>query len=131
MRQILGRTLLAATALLGVAGSAGAQDGVFRPGAMRPPPSAAEPRGEPRSEPAPRRGRPRPAAAGTSGASASSDDVSRTGRRSGSSGTGSYSDRIDTRGPPATRGSGIQLEDDPRAVQPTIQGGRPGVGMKF
>lgn len=39
---------------------------------------------------------------------------------------GSYTDRIDTR--PA-RGD-IQLEDDPR-VRPTMENGRPGVGMRF
>lgn len=38
----------------------------------------------------------------------------------------SYTDRIDTR--PA-RGE-LQLEDDPR-VTPTLEGGRPGLGMKF
>ena len=38
----------------------------------------------------------------------------------------SYTDRIDTR--PA-RGE-MQLEDDPR-VTPTMEGGRPGLGMKF
>ena len=133
MRHLLGRALLVATALLGCAGLAGAQEGVFKPGAMPPPPSSAEPRSQSRSESATRKARPRPAAAGTGGASASSDDVVRTGRRSGGTGvsSGSYSDRIDTRGPPTSRGGGMQLEDDPRAVQPTIQGGRPGVGMKF
>lgn len=38
-----------------------------------------------------------------------------------------YADRIDRR--PARQD--MQLEDDPRAVRPVMQNGRPGVGMRF
>ncbi|MDB5512407.1 MAG: hypothetical protein JWR08_1890 [Enterovirga sp.] len=107
--------LLLAAALLG-AGAAQAE-GVMDPAKMPMPPSARDP--APRSEPkAAPRGAARPRAQGPAAAS----------QRPQGAQTPDYGSRIESR--PA-RSEGFKLEDDPRAVAPVMQNGRPGVGMRF
>lgn len=108
------RAAAAAVAILGLAAGAttlattAASAQTTMPGgqAIPPPPSANDP--PPRTVAPAKKTRAKPATA-----------ASRESQ-------GSYTDRIDTR--PA-RGD-IQLEDDPR-VRPTMENGRPGVGMRF
>ena len=94
---------------------------VMAPGAMPPPPSASDAPPRKESEAAAKKR----AAARKAQAAGDGDGSSRTTRSSGTQASG-YRERIDTRpsGP-------IQLEDDPRAVQPMMQNGRPGMGMRF
>lgn len=106
--------LIAGAISLAVSASALAQS----PPAMPMPPSARDPLPK---ETAPAKAKPAPRKR------ARSDEAATTRARGGAGGE-SLSERIDTR--PA-RGGGIELEDDPRAVQPTMQNGRAGVGMRF
>lgn len=89
------------------------------PPPMPMPPSASDPlpkeAAPAKTKPAPQRKRAR-------------SDAAATTRTRGGAGDESMSERIDTR--PA-RGGAVELEDDPRAVQPTMQNGRAGVGMRF
>lgn len=104
--------LIAGAISLAVPASALAQS----PPAMPMPPSAGDPLPK---ETAPAKAKPAPRKRARS-------DAAAPARTRG--GDESLSERIDTR--PA-RGGGIELEDDPRAVQPTLQNGRAGVGMRF
>lgn len=88
------------------------------PPAMPMPPSASDPLPK---ESAPAKTKPAPRKRARS-------DAATPARTKGGSGDDSLSERIDTR--PA-RGGPVELEDDPRAVQPTLQNGRAGVGMRF
>ena len=89
-------------------GSASAQSS--SPGAMPLPPSARDPL--PKEEPR----------AGTRTNSRANRAKAGTATNSSSS-SPNYRDRIEGQGD-------LQLEDDPR-VRPTMEGGRPGVGMRF
>lgn len=104
--------LVASVLSLIVSASAWAQS----PPPMPMPPSASDPLPK---EAAPARTKPAPRKRARS-------DAAATTRTRGSD--ENMSERIDTR--PA-RGGAVELEDDPRAVQPTMQNGRAGVGMRF
>lgn len=95
--------------------------GVMAPGAMPPPPSASEPR--PKAEAA----TPAKKQRAQRRAKAEGQDTTMRPGTAGTSGGGSYRERIDTR-----PGAGaMELEDDPRSARPIMQNGRPGMGMRF
>lgn len=92
--------------------------GVMTPGAMPPPPSASEPR--PKAERATDTKKRQPRRART-------ESGEPTLRTPSTASAPAYRERIDTR----PGGGALQLEDDPRAVRPMMQNGRPGMGMRF
>ena len=119
-----------ALGLLFAGGPVSAQS-AFPAGAMPPPPSASDPLPKSTAEKARTTKKARPKPTGSGELSASSSDVAPAprGTRARSSAGEGYSDRIDTRSAPASRS--LDLEDDPRAVRPILQGGKPGLGMRF
>lgn len=114
MRRFTQALLVAGALALAVPAIALAQS----PPAMPMPPSAGDPLPK---ETAPAKAKPAPRKRARS-------DAATPARTRAGSGDDSMSERIDTR--PA-RGGAVELEDDPRAVQPTLQNGRAGVGMRF
>lgn len=104
---IVSAALLAATGAMA--------QGVMDPAKMPMPPSARDP--VPRSEPK--------AAPRASARTRTQTPAAAQTRRSDGPG---YESRLETR---PSRSEGFKLEDDPRAVAPIMQNGRPGVGMRF
>jgi hypothetical protein len=125
----LNLALAAAAASLWI-GAAQAQS-VMTPGAVPPPPSLRDSTAPTEGGAAKRRARRAEGAEAGSEAASPRRKLRAPGAASatpGASGEG-YSTRIDSRVP---RESGrMQMEDDPRAVQPVMNNGRAGMGMRF
>ncbi|NNM72113.1 hypothetical protein [Enterovirga aerilata] len=122
--------LAAAAGALLLAGAAQAQY-ALTPGAVPPPPSLREST-RPADGKAPQRGTRRPAEGEAGAAAESRASAPRRKLRAPSAAAedGGYAGRIDSR-PPRSQPGRFELEDDPRAVTPTFNNGRPGVGMRF
>lgn len=124
----------AAAAALLMSGAAHAQS-VMTPGAMPPPPSFRETTKPAEGQAQKRRAR-KPAVqaesevAGETQPAAPRPRKLRTNTSAPSTQEGGYSGRLDDR-PQPTRSQGMQLEDDPRGITPTLNNGRAGVGMRF
>ena len=124
--------LATAAAALLLAGAAQAQ-GVMAPGAVPPPPSYRDSAKPVEGQAQKRRARkPAPQVEGEASTQAEPVAPRRKLRATTTppSQSGGYSGRVDDR-PQPTRSQGMQLEDDPRGITPTLNNGRAGVGMRF
>lgn len=106
--------------------------GVMEVAPMPMPPSM---RDTPKAQTPAKKTRAPKAATAEDGAPATRPSAGRAARQRGQalrgSGDGRMSDQIDARPARAPSGGALQMEDDPRAVSPVMQNGRPGVGMRF
>ena len=124
--------LACAAGVLLLAGAAQAQ-GVMTPGAMPPPPSFRDSAKASESKPQKRRAKRSTEVEGTTAGETEAVAPRRKLRASTAapaSSSSGYSGRVDDRSQRAPA-SGLQFEDDPRAVTPSMNNGRPGVGMRF